>query len=42
MNYKCSTCGTRLELLNDDCPVCLQKEEAEKKRIKEEHEARQK
>jgi len=40
MNYKCGTCGTRLELLNDDCPNCLAKEEESKKRIKEEYDKR--
>ena len=42
MNYKCGTCGGHLERINDDCKPCLEKEEAEKQRIKEEHEARSK
>jgi len=40
MNYKCGTCGTDLERLNDDCPTCLAKEEQEKKRIQEEYDSR--
>jgi len=42
MNYKCGACGGTLERINDDCPVCLAKEEGEKKRIKEEYEKRTK
>jgi len=42
MLYKCGTCGTDLERLNDDCPTCTAKEEIEKKRIQEEYDARKK
>jgi len=40
MKYVCGTCGGELEALNDDCPTCIAKEEAEKKRIQEEYDKR--
>ena len=40
MNYKCGTCGNTLQALNDDCPTCMAKEEAKKKRIQDEYDAK--
>ena len=40
MQYKCGQCGNTLERLNDDCPTCVAKEEAEKKWIQEEYDAK--
>lgn len=40
MNYKCGTCGATLVRLNDDCVICMRKEEENKKRIQEEYDSK--
>ena len=42
MNYKCGTCNGVLERINDDCKTCLEREQAEKQKIKEEYDTKSK